>query len=174
MEITAVHFLVCFIIFNLLLKVIYPVSGFLHEAGHAIVGLFLAKGSRISIRFGNCGNRPLLKLGKIDVFIGPTTSFWGYCEFESNGLSTSRLIAIALGGPLVTLTLTVANLWFLFALDQPMEAQFLAAAFFYANCRILVVSMTPRNFRAPASSMVVGESDGLKIIRLLKGEKTKR
>jgi hypothetical protein len=174
MEITAVHFLVCFIIFNLLLKVVYPVSGFLHEAGHAIVGLFLAKGSRISIRIGNCGNRPLLKLGKIDVFIGPTTSFWGYCEFESNGLSTSRLIAIALGGPLVTLTLTVANLWFLFALDQPMEAQFLAAAFFYANCRILVVSMTPRNFRAPASSMVVGESDGLKIIRLLKGKKTKR
>ena len=173
MEITAVHFLVCFIIFNLLLKVIYPVSGFLHEAGHAIVGLFLAKGSRISIRFGNCGNRPLLKLGKIDLFIGPTTSFWGYCEFESNGLSTSRLIAIALGGPLVTLALTAANLWFLFALDQPMEAQFLAAAFFYANCRILVVSMTPRNFRAPASSMEEGESDGLKIIQLLKGDKAK-
>ncbi len=173
MEITAVNFLVCFIIFNLLLKVVYPVSGFLHEAGHAIFGLFLAKGSRISIRFGNCGNKPLLKLGNIDLFIGPTASFWGYCEFESNGLSTSRLIAIALGGPLVTLTLTAANLWFLFALGQPMEAQFLAAVFFYANCRILIVSMTPRNFRVPASSMVEGESDGLKIIQLLKGDKAK-
>ena len=173
MEITAVHFLVCFIIFNLLLKVIYPVSGFLHEAGHAIVGLFLAKGSRISIRFGNCGNRPQLKLGKIDLFIGPTTSFWGYCEFESNGLPTSRLIAIALGGPLVTLALTAANLWFLFALGQSLEAQFLAAIFFYANCRILIVSMIPRNFRLPASSMTKGESDGLKIIQLLKGDKAK-
>ena len=173
MEITAVNFLVCFIIFNLLLKVVYPVSGFLHEAGHAIFGLFLAKGSRISIRFGNCGNKPVLKLGKIDLFIGPTTGFWGYCEFESNGLSRNRLIAIALGGPLVTLSLTVANLWFLFALGQPLEAQFLSAVFFYANCRILVVSITPRDFRIPASSMVEGESDGLKIIRLLKGDKTK-
>ncbi|MBT3470040.1 MAG: hypothetical protein HOD72_09660 [Opitutae bacterium] len=52
-----------------------------------------------------------------------------------------------------------------------MEAQFLAAIFFYANCRILIVSMTPRNFILPAPAMVKGESDGLKIIQLLKGDK---
>ena len=74
---------------------------------------------------------------------------------------------------MVTLALTAANLWFLFALDQPMEAQFLAAVFFYANCRILIVSVTPMNVRAPASSMEEGESDGLKIIQLLKGDKAK-
>ncbi|MBT6959156.1 MAG: hypothetical protein HN996_12090 [Opitutae bacterium] len=171
MEITAVHFLVCFIIFNLLLKVVYPISGFLHEVGHAIAGLFLAKGSKISIRFGNYGNKPLIKLGNLNLYIGPTTSFWGYCEFESNKLSQGRLIAIALGGPLVSLVLILTNLWILFVRGQSMEAQFLAAIFFYANCRILIVSMTPRNFILPAPAMVKGESDGLKIIQLLKGDK---
>jgi len=173
MEITAVDFLIVFIVFNLTLKIAYPLSGFMHELGHAIPGLILTKGSRIQIRFGQCGNRPVLKLGRFEACVGPTTSFWGSCEFDSQGLSARKLVAIALGGPVISLVLTCLTLWCLFDQTLATWSRFIAAVFFYANCRIFLVAALPRRFRPPVSVDMGGDSDGLKILQLLKDGKTK-
>ena len=57
MEISPVDFLVCFIVFSLALKIAYPLSGFLHELGHACAGLFLKKNAKVRVYLGKHGEQ---------------------------------------------------------------------------------------------------------------------
>ncbi len=172
MEINPIDFLVGFILFNLALKVVYPLSGLLHELGHALPSLLLTK-DPVRIRLGNSTDKPTIKLGRLEICLGPTTSFWGSCEFTSEGMSTARLIIITLGGPLTSLCLGALFLGWMFTSTLPWEIRLVTAVLFYANCRILLVSIIPQTFRAP-NPHSQGVSDGLKILNLLSGEKNGR
>ena len=169
MEISPLDFLIGFIVFNLALKVAYPISGLLHELGHALPSLLLTR-DPVRIRLVNSADKPMIKLGSLEICLGPTTSFEGSCEFTSDGMSTARLITIALGGPLTSLCLSGLFLGYIFAMGLPWGIRLMAAVFFYANFRILLVSIIPRTFRAP-SQQARGISDGLKILQLLSGGK---
>ena len=170
MEISPIDFLVGFILFNLALKVAYPISGLLHELGHALPSLLMTR-DQVRIRLGNSrDNKTRMKIGRLEVCLSPTTSFWGSCEFTSEGMSTTRLIIITLGGPLTSLCLGGLFLGWMFTPTLPWEIRLVTAVLFYANCRILLVSIIPQTFHAPNPNPQ-GVSDGLKILNLLSGKK---
>ena len=101
MEISPVDFLVCFILFSLALKIAYPLSGFFHELGHACAALLLKKKAKVRVYLGRHGEQPTVALGRLEIYAGPASSFWGTCEVESE-LNSFQTVIITAAGPLVS------------------------------------------------------------------------
>ena len=167
MEINPVDFLVCFILFNLLLKVGYPLSGFLHELGHGFTGLLLTRKSKVRIYFGRCGENPTLRFGRLCFHIGPTTHFHGTCEIDAD-LPPRHVLLIAAAGPLISCALAIVSLQALFNASFPWGFRLIAGVLFYANCRLFISSAAPRMLDHPHVSGKSSPSDGLRILEILK------
>lgn|GEM_PF-2002573 len=173
MEISPVDFLVCFIVFSLALKIAYPLSGFLHELGHACAGLFLKKNAKVRVYLGKHGEQPIFALGRLEIYAGPTSSFWGTCEVESE-LNSFQTVIISAAGPLVSLLLAVLGFVVLFDSSAIWELRALAGVFFYANTKQFIVTVVPKELAHPHSPGEKSINDGLKILNALVVKKSKR
>ena len=166
MEISPVDFLVCFIVFSLALKIAYPLSGFFHELGHAYAALILKKRAKIRIYLGRHGEQPIVALGRLEIYAGPTSSFWGTCEVESE-LNSFQTVIISAAGPLVSLLLAILGFVVLFDSSVIWELRVLAGVFFYANTKQFIVTAVPKELKHPHSPGEKSISDGLKILNAL-------
>ncbi len=169
MEISPVDFLIGFIVINLLLKVAYPLSGLVHELGHACAGLLLHRQDKVRIYIGRHGQRPTLALGRLELYVGPTSHFWGTCEIEAD-FKPWQVILVSAAGPLVSCTLAGLGLWGLFNSSALWGIRLLAGVFFYANCKLFVVSAVPKHIVHPHAPEEKSASDGLKILQALGGK----
>ncbi len=166
MEISPVDFLVCFILFSLALKIAYPLSGFFHELGHACAALLLKKKAKIRVYLGRHGEQPTGALGRLEIYAGPASSFWGTCEVESE-LNSFQTVIISAAGPLVSLLLAVLGFIVLFDSSAIWELRALAGVFFYANTKQFIVTAVPKELTHPHSPEEKSISDGLKILNAL-------
>ncbi len=166
MEISPVDFLVCFILFSLALKIAYPFSGFFHELGHACAALLLKKKAKIRVYLGRHGEQPTVALGRLEIYAGPASSFWGTCEVESE-LNSFQTVIISAAGPLVSLLLAVLGFIELFDSSAIWELRALAGVFFYANTKQFIVTAVPKELTHPHSPEEKSISDGLKILNAL-------
>lgn len=166
MEISPVDFLVCFIVFSLALKIAYPLSGFFHELGHACTALLVKKKAKIRIYLGRYREQPIVALGRLEIYVGPTSSFWGTCEVESE-LNSFQTVIITAAGPLVSLLLAVLGFVVLFDSSAIWELRALAGVFFYANTKQFIDTAVPKELAHPHSPEEKSISDGLKILNAL-------
>ena len=166
MEISPVDFLVCFIVFSLALKIAYPLSGFLHELGHACAALILKKKAKVRVYLGRHGEQPFFALGRLEIYAGLASSFWGTCEVESE-LNSFQTVIITAAGPLVSLLLAVLGFVVLFDSSAIWELRALAGVFFYANTKQFIVTAVPKELAHPHSPEEKSISDGLKILNAL-------
>ena len=148
MEISPVDFLVCFIVFSLALKIAYPLSGFFHELGHACTALLVKKKAKIRIYLGRYREQPIVALGRLEIYVGPTSSFWGTCEVESE-LNSFQTVIITAAGPLVSLLLAVLGFVVLFDSSAIWELRALAGVFFYANTKQFIDTAVPKELAHP-------------------------
>ena len=157
------------------LWVIFFLSAFLHEAGHAL-GYMIATGDRHwHIRVGS--GKKLLNTKKLTVKLLPFDGC--FTPPENNKINTAaKLIATLSGGPAVSLILVAAllpvkisgiSLQSEVITSEAMEFFFNSA--FFVNLFILILSLIPtRYFYGEIKGM---ETDGLQILHAIKRRKNK-
>ena len=87
----------------------FPVCLVLHEFGHALMILLLTK-QRVTFQFGVQGTRREIHLGRLTILLYlELATFWG-CRYQLEdhaALSKQQLFWITVGGPIVSLLLTI-------------------------------------------------------------------
>jgi len=167
MEFHPVAFLLYFLIFNLGLRVVYPICSLLHELGHGTLALILGKGE-VRIHSGS-GKGKEFRLGRMVIVLVFSSSFQGFCEFSNQSLSNMKLALITLGGPMVSAVLSALFLWGLMNHGLSLPLRGLLAIFFYANLRIFLTSAIPSYHTAPAN-IPSGPSDGMRFLEFIRKE----
>ena len=137
-----------------------------HELGHACAALLLKKKAKVRVYLGRHGEQPTVALGRLEIYAGPASSFWGTCEVESE-LNSFQTVIISAAGPLVSLLLAVLGFVVLFDSSAIWELRALAGVFFYANTKQFFVTAVPKELTHPHSPEEKSFSDGLKIVNAL-------
>ena len=136
-----------------------------HELGHAIVALALTR-QNVTVKVGTLGEVVGLSLGRLTLKLGLKGFRYGSASYDRQMESVKRQRWIILGGPSVTLLLTIG-----FGLSlshfEPWGWVWVALmGFFVANFRILIVSLWPIAYQAPDGSGEVWKSDTLDFLTL--------
>jgi Zn-dependent protease len=102
--------------FLIYLLVACPVCLILHEFGHASMILLLTK-QKVTVQFGVQGTKREIHWGRLTIllYFEPSALFFGRYLFENYAaVSRQQLFWITVGGPLVSLLLTIlcGALWF--------------------------------------------------------------
>ena len=164
MPLDPVPFLLSFLIFSLVLKVVYPLCSFLHEAGHAIPALLFIKGdTRIEMTQG--GGKEF-RLGKLVLVWGLQGIHHGSCEFPVEGVPQYKIAMVVIGGPIVSGLLAVFSLWGLLYPAWPPLPRLALAVLFYANLRIFLTSIIPTVHKFPGMEEGI-PSDGKRFLENL-------
>ncbi len=136
-----------------------------HGLGHAIMALILTRQSVI-VKVGTLGEVVGLSMGRLTLKLGLKGFRYGSTSYDRQSESVSRQRLIILGGPLVTLFLTIAFGSSLARFDPWGWIWVALMGFFVANLRILTVSLWPIAYQAPDGSGEVWKSDMLDLLSL--------
>lgn len=152
----------------------YPVclvvSVFVHELGHALTALFVSK-QEIRLMLGQGGNRREMRLGRLFLSFAFRGLQFGATSYDRTRESIGVQLAVAFGGPLMSIALAVGG--GLLLMDTPLGdwQGLLLLALFVANFRILIVALWPIRYRPSKDSDDVWLSDSLDIWQLLNARK---
>lgn len=154
-------------IIRLLLRIILfwiaaEILTFLHELGHAIAGLLLTR-ERVVIHMGNPGKRyPHVHFGRLEIRLHNFVPFVGFTYIDETRLNRAQRLWFYLGGPLMSLALTV--LLFSTAATYGSETLRVFASMALIQLLITAIPMNyPRFFGAYADM----PSDGMWVVQLL-------
>ncbi len=162
-------------IFACALWLLFFLSTFLHEIGHAL-GYMIATGNRHwHIRVG-WGKR-LLNTKMLTVNLLPFDGF--FTPLEKNRIdTTAKLIVILSGGPAVSLILVIGLLLLEFGgisfqseVIAPSAAEFFVRTALFINFFILVLSAIPTHYFIGEIKGL--ETDGLQIINAIRSHRSK-
>jgi hypothetical protein len=98
------------LLFAIFYILIIPMCTLLHEVGHGL-GVVLSSSSRAYIYLGNFNekeNKKNFHIGRLDFHI--QWSYYGCCYSDGN-LKKFQDLAFIIGGPLMSLTLSVISFW---------------------------------------------------------------
>ena len=136
-----------------------------HELGHAIVALVLTR-QNVTVKVGTLGEVAGLSMGRLTLRLGLKGFRYGSTSYDRQMESVERQRFIILGGPCVTLFLTIAFGLSLARFEPWGWAWVALMGFFVANLRILVVSLWPIAYQAPDGSGEIWKSDTLDFLTL--------
>jgi len=136
-----------------------------HELGHAIVALVLTR-QNVTVKVGALREVVGFSMGRLTLKLGLKGFRYGSTAYDRQVESVSRQRWIILGGPSMTLFLTIAFGLSLFRFEPWGWIWVALMAFFVANLRILIVSLWPIAFLAPDGSGEIWKSDMLDFISL--------
>ena len=160
------------VIFVFSLWVLFFLSTFLHELGHAL-GYMVATGDRQwNIRVG-WGKR-ILNTKRFSVGLLPFDGY--FTPLEKDKINTrAKLIAILSGGPIVSLILVIGLAFLNFGgisfnseVITPEAIEFFINAAFFINLFILIMSLIPAHYFLGEIKGL--ETDGLQIINAFKNK----
>lgn len=149
--------------------VIFPITTFLHECGHAFTGLSLTN-KEFTIQLGNGHNTLKLIRRRLHVIIGLFSGFVGYTRYDKNQLSTRHILLITIAGPIVSLVFA-GLCFFLSALWNEVPSQgVILSAFAYANLAQLLFTIIPFRYPQWLPGYRGMTSDGWRILEILRGQ----
>ena len=161
-------------VFVFALWVLFSFSVFLHEAGHAL-GYMIATGDKHwHIRVGS--GKILLNTKKLTVKLLPFDGF--FTPLEKNKIdTTSKLITILSGGPVVSLILVVLLVLVKFReisifseVFAPSAVESFINSAFYINLFTLILAVIPAHYIH--GEMKGSETDGLQIVNAMKNHRS--
>lgn len=154
-----------------LLGVLYvaflPVLVFLHELGHAIVGLAATDGA-VRVEIGDEPERTLT-LGRLTVAAAPLSGGVGFCRYGGEMASRQR-IAFSLAGPAVSLLVCLGAFGLLRGVTMGPYAEFLLTGTVYGAGWQFLVTIVPIRYPTWFPGAYVGlPSDGRRALDALRG-----
>jgi len=147
--------------------ILQPFSTLFHELGHAFIAMILTK-SKVVVRVGDSNATSLLLsfrlLDRFFLGFSPRNVRSGYTVFKTQGRFLHSLIL--LGGPLITLILTLQAGRLLFADTLSLWEELFFVSWFCVNLLTFLRAVIPTSLK-PTKSFPSGvPSDGLQIIRI--------
>ena len=141
-----------------------------HELGHAIWGLIYTK-EKVVIELGRKTEKPkLLKLGRLDIYLGSFDPFSGFTYVNTEGMKKYKKLLFYIGGPLMSLVIAIA-LFFIkgLVLNKFLNNMILLSSYYHFYQ--FLVTMFPMVY--PRWWGVYGgySSDGYKFLTQLIGRK---
>jgi hypothetical protein len=156
------NFLLTFLFYVLVAS---PICLVLHELGHAVMLLLLTK-QKVMFQFGVRGTRREMRLGRVTVllYFEPSALFFSrYFPENKAALTRGQDVAITLGGPLVSLSSTVAFglLWQASGGGDPWTGLTIISLVNFLNSSI------PRSYPAWQGAQAGIPNDGMQLMELL-------
>ncbi len=151
------------------LLVAYPICLWLHELGHASMILLLSN-QNVTLQFGVQGTKRELHWGRVTIllYFEPSALFFGRYLFENYAvLSKNQVFWITIGGPLISLLLTVVGgvLWLPSNNIDPWRGLTLINLVCFLNSSI------PRYYDNWQGVQAGIPNDGLQLLRLIQQAK---
>ena len=143
------------------------VGVFLHELGHALVAL-VATRQRVVAQVGNSAAPLEWKFGRLTMRLGIKGFRYGFTEYDRESESLRTQMAVALGGPLVSLLIVALCGWWVFVTPLGTWLWIVGFGFFIANVRIAIVSLWPMRYRPFDDKDEIWLSDALDIWEMRK------
>lgn len=164
-SLTPETFILAFIFFQALLKLVSPLAVLAHELGHALPAMLLSS-SPVTVFIGDPRHSKVRQcVGRFHFAFTRQQSGFGFCQFGKTQLSPFSQIIIAVAGPLASLIFTILFLLPLVGVvDLPIHLAFLSAVCFYAHLKLFLSSALP--FTSESRGKILA-SDGLDIMRLM-------
>jgi len=160
----------------IILLVLFPLSLFIHETGHALGVILANQHAKANVYLGgtNEENKLKFKVGRIHFYL--TLAFSGFCFIanreELPPFTTRQRLMLLSGGPIISLVTCL--LLFLFAylsIEYRSLSLWLEKAAF-VNFIIFISTCLP--YKYPAAFKYIGgfPTDGLQILNLLRERRT--
>lgn len=138
--------------------VVLPVTTFVHEFGHALVGLSIADGVVI-LSVGDDLNISF-SIGRLVVLISPTKGYRGLCYYDNatGEISGFNQFIFFVSGPIASLVLLVAMIW-LWTVDLNSYLRPLLLVSIVYTSVILFVTLFPINIQESERISLYGIQD---------------
>lgn len=147
---------------------IIPMCVLLHEVGHGL-GVVLSSGARASIylgKFNEKENKKNFHIGRLDFHI--QWSYFGCCYSEGD-LKKNQELAFFIGGPLMSLILSLISFWLWFATSDGVFHSLFQRITVFSITQFLITAI-PIKYPKWMGSYSGFSSDGLQLLKILKSK----
>ena len=151
--------------------IVFPITTFLHECGHALAAL-VSSDHAITIKMGGGPGRWTWQRGRLRLVINPLPGFVGFTWCEKEGLRFRGSVLISLAGPTVSLFLG-GLFWGLTHTGSPPDWVKSALETVSIACLIqFILTILPMRYPRWLGGYAGIPSDGWHALRLLRGQST--
>ena len=165
--------IVALIILSITVLTIRSITVFIHELGHAIPALLLAKG-KIDVYIGSYGDPEkslILKLGRFKIFFKYNPFLWsqGLCSYTDLKFSPFlSAFIITLGGPLFSLLFGVLTCLYIYSYSDDPKMMFLGVLILISSLLDFYVNIVPDKHPIRLFNGDLVFNDGAQIKQLLR------
>ena len=142
---------------------------FFHELGHIFSALILTQGE-VMLRVGEEKKSKVGKIGRIHWQLSLSNGKEGFSGYDRSGLSRLNLFIIIISGPIASLMITITTGWFILYYFVPTWVEVMLVSWFCANALVFIRSAIPVKLKPTASFTEGPPSDGLQLLRILRGK----
>lgn len=152
----------------LLVSIIFPLTTFVHELGHALLALFLFK-EPVEIRLGKPTTKSRFKLGKLTIKIQPISGWVGFTDFKiPKEMNNSIQHAIVLlSGPIFSFMLSLICFILEAYLDLGAIPSFFLKTITNAAFAQFVMTIVPIKYPSFLGAYKSMASDGFQLMQLI-------
>ncbi|MCT2534767.1 hypothetical protein NC661_04490 [Aquibacillus koreensis] len=165
-----VKFLIIFLVYFAL---VFPISTFIHELGHALPALILSK-EKVEIRLGTRFKGSGVRFGRLTIKVQPFSGFTGVVNFniskESNAKARNFWILIL--GPMFSFFLVVGCYFVITYNELPDVIDFLIRALMFASLAQFTLTIIPMKYPIFFGAYKGTPSDGYRVLMLFKKDVT--
>lgn len=146
---------------------VFPLTTFLHECGHALVVLLLTH-LPVMIVLGDQRKGLKWQWGRLGVSAGWNIGFVGFIRYNEQQLTRRQGLAVTLAGPAVSLLLTVLLGSLSGMLREPQWVRLAVTTLTYAAAAQLLFTLLPVRYPRWLPGYAGKTSDGWRALQLLR------
>ncbi|MEQ2527274.1 site-2 protease family protein [Bacillaceae bacterium CLA-AA-H227] len=152
----------------ILVSIIFPLTTFVHELGHALLSLFLFK-EPVEIRLGKPTTKSGFKIGKLTIKVQPISGWVGYTDFKipKDMNNSIQHASVLLFGPIFSFMLSLVCYILVAYLNLGSIPTFLIKLITQAAFVQFIITLLPIKYPSFFGSYKGMASDGYQLMQLI-------